>query len=117
MVRINQGDIFLHDFGTPRRSEPGYSRPCVVIQKNLLNWSKINTVIVCILTSNLELAKISQNIFLKKSQTGLKKDCVANVSQVATLDKSALVKKIGKISPEIVRQISTNICSNISCSC
>jgi len=52
MVKINQGEIYIVDFGNPRGSgsEPGYRRPCIVIQNDLLNQSLINTVIVCVIT-------------------------------------------------------------------
>jgi len=56
-MEIHQGDLFWVDLGVPRDSEPGYHHPHVVIQNNLFNQSKINTVVVCALTSNLKRAK------------------------------------------------------------
>jgi mRNA-degrading endonuclease toxin of MazEF toxin-antitoxin module len=53
---INQGDVFWIDFESPGGSEPGYRHPHVVIQNNLFNRSRINTVVVCSLTSNLKRA-------------------------------------------------------------
>jgi len=61
--KIKQGDIYIFDFGIPTGSEPGYKRPCIVIQNNILNQSFINTCIVCIITSNLNLVKIPTNVF------------------------------------------------------
>jgi hypothetical protein len=63
---INQGDIFWIDFGTPNGSEPGYRHPHLVIQNNLFNRSRINTVIVCTLTSNMKRADAPGNVALKK---------------------------------------------------
>lgn len=111
MVKINQGEIYIVDFGTPSGSEPGYRRPCIVIQNDLLNHSSINTVIVCVITSNLNLAKIPLNIFLEKSESGLKKDSVVNVSQIFTLNKYQLGAKIKKVSPAILKKILTNVYS------
>ena len=54
---INQGDIFRINFGDPSGSGPGYRHPCVVIQNNVFNRSRLNTVVVCGLTSNLRRAK------------------------------------------------------------
>ncbi|MCG2790129.1 MAG: type II toxin-antitoxin system PemK/MazF family toxin, partial [Actinomycetia bacterium] len=51
---INQGDIFWVDLGKPSGSGPGYRHPHVVIQNNLFNKSLINTVVACVLTSNLK---------------------------------------------------------------
>ena len=109
MVKINQGEIYIVDFGNPRGSEPGYRRPCIVIQNDLLNQSLINTVIVCVITSNLNLAKIPLNVFLEKSVSGLKKDSVVNVSQIFTLNKFQLETKIKKVDPDILRKILFNI--------
>ena len=55
-MSIKQGDIYWIDFGIPKGSEPGYRHPHVVIQNNIFNISRINTVVVCAITSNLKLA-------------------------------------------------------------
>lgn len=78
------------DLGEPRGSEPGYRRPSVVVQADPFNKSRISTVVVVVLTSNLDLARAPGNILLPKSATGLPKDSVANVSQVMTVDRSDL---------------------------
>jgi mRNA interferase MazF len=53
---INQGDIFWIELDEPSGSAPGYRHPHVVIQNNVFNRSRINTVVVCALTSNLRRA-------------------------------------------------------------
>ena len=102
---IKQGDIYWIDFGIPEGSEPGYRHPHVVIQNNLFNASKINTVVVCALTSNLKWAKSPGNVLLKKGEANLPKDSVANVSQIETIDKSLLAEKIGSLSSSRIKQI------------
>jgi len=67
--------------------------------------SKINTVVICALTSNLKRAKAPGNVLLKKGEGNLKKDSVLNISQIITVDKSDLVEKIGSLSPSRVKQI------------
>jgi len=102
---INQGDIFWVQLGKPTGSEPGYRHPHLVIQNNLFNRSRINTVIVCALTSNLERARVPGNILLFKGEANLPKRSVANVSQIVTVDKSDLVKKIGTLSCQRLSEI------------
>jgi len=102
---IRQGDIYWVDLGIPAGSEPGYKHPHVVIQNNVFNASKINTVVVCALTTNLKRANAPGNILLKKGEGNLKKDSVVNISQIITADKSDLVEKIGSLSPSKVKQI------------
>jgi len=102
---IKQGDIYWVDLGIPEGSEPGYKHPHVVIQNNVFNASKINTVVVCALTTNIKRANAPGNILLKKGEGNLKKDSVVNISQIITADKSDLVEKIGSLSPSKVKQI------------
>jgi len=106
---INQGDIFWIELGIPSGSSPGYRHPHVVIQNNLFNRSKINTVIVCALTSNLKRAKAPGNLLLQKGEANLKKKSVVNVSQIITVDKSDLVEKIGTLPQKRVHQILEGI--------
>ena len=106
---IRQGDIFWVDLITPSGSAPGYRHPHVVIQNNLFNQSKINTVVVCALISNLRRAKVPGNVLLSKGEANLKKASVVNISQVATVDKTDLIEKIGTLSPSRVKQIIEGI--------
>ena len=102
---ISQGDIFWVELGSPSGSAPGYRHPHVVVQNNLFNHSRINTTIVCTLTSNLERAKAPGNVLLLKGEANLPKRSVVNVSQMITVDKSDLVEKIGTLSSQRIHQI------------
>src|SRR3989338_5599920 len=102
---IRQGDIFWVDLITPSGSAPGYRHPHLVIQNNLFNQSKINTVVVCALTSNLKRAKAPGNLLLSKGEANLKKQSVVNVSQIVTVDKTDLVEKIGTLAPDRMKQV------------
>ena len=104
-MEIKQGDLFWIDLGIPKNSEPGYRHPHVVIQNNLFNQSKINTVVVCALTSNLARAKAPGNVLLLKGEGKLKRDSVVNVSQWITVNKSDLFEKIGTLSAARTREI------------
>ncbi|MEK6713538.1 MAG: type II toxin-antitoxin system PemK/MazF family toxin [Nitrospirota bacterium] len=106
---IRQGDIFWVDLGTPSGSAPGYRHPHVVIQNNLFNQSKINTVVVCALTSNLMRAKVPGNVLLSKGEAYLKKASVVNISQVITVDKTDIIEHIGTLSFSRVKQIIEGI--------
>ena len=106
---ISQGDVFWIDVGEPSRSEPGYRHPHVVIQNNVFNRSRINTVVVCVLTSNLRRAEAPGNVLLEKGEANLSKQSVVNVSQVFTVDKRDLDEKIGTLSRQRIRQILDGI--------
>lgn len=95
---IRQGEVYWVDFGEPIGSMPGFKRPCVIIQNDVFNASKIATVIVAAVTSNMRLAQAPGNVALRKKEAGLPKASVVNVSQLMTVDKSMLQEKIGKLS-------------------
>jgi len=106
---INQGDIFWVELDEPSGSEPGYLHPHVIIQNNLFNRSRINTVVVCVLTSNLRRANSPGNVLLEAGEADLPEQSVVNVSQILTIDKSQLGEKIGTLSAERVGQILDGI--------
>lgn len=106
---INQGDVFWVQLGRPSGSESGYRHPHVVVQNNLFNHSRIGTVVVCALTSNLEQAKAPGNVLLSKGEGNLPKRSVVNISQVVTVDKSDLVEKIGILSHQRILEILDGI--------
>ncbi|MFH1481751.1 MAG: type II toxin-antitoxin system PemK/MazF family toxin [Pseudomonadota bacterium] len=106
---INQGDIFWVDLNEPSGSEPGYRHPHIVIQNNLFNRSRINTVVVCALTSNLKRAKAPGNVLLNRGEANLSKKSVVNISQIFTVNKSDLSEKIGSLTRERFNQVLEGI--------
>ncbi|AFZ35913.1 transcriptional modulator of MazE/toxin, MazF [Stanieria cyanosphaera PCC 7437] len=106
---IEQGEIYWVDLGKPKASEPGYCRPCVVVQNNIFNQSKIATVAVCMITSNLKRANSPGNVFLAQGEANLSKASVVNISQILTVNKSALQQKIGNLTTEKLNLVIAGI--------
>lgn len=106
---IEQGDIYWIDLGEPSGSEPGYRHPHIVIQNNVFNASKISTTVVCSLTTNVKRADAPGNVQLNKGEANLSKDCVVNVSQIFTVNKSELIDKIGQVSKKRFSEILKGI--------
>jgi mRNA interferase MazF len=106
---IRQGELYWIDLGFPSGSAPGFKHPHVVVQNDIFNESRIQTTVVCALTSNLKRGKAPGNVFLKKGEGNLRKDCVVNVSQILTVDKADLVDKIGMLSKSRIMQIVQGI--------
>ena len=103
-MEIKQGDVFWVDLGKPSGSGPAYRHPHLVIQNNIFNRSRINTVVVCSLTSNLERAKSPGNVMLEIGEASLPKQSVVNVTQIVTVDKRQLVEKIGSVTRDRILQ-------------
>ena len=93
----------------PVGSGPGLRRPVVVIQGDALNRSRVATVVCVPLTSNLKWAAAPGNILLRARATGLPKDSVANVSQIAALDRSILADLAGRISRKQIELVLAGI--------
>ncbi len=106
---VKQGDLFWYQFGNPSGSEPGFRRPCVVIQNNIVNQSRINTAVICAITSNLHLASSPGNVRLYKGEANLPKSSVVNVTQMFTVDKRQLTTKIGTLPKKRIQEIVEGI--------
>ncbi len=90
-------------------SAPGYDRPYLIVQNDVFNRSRINTVVVCGLTSNLRRARDPGNVRLVPGEANLPEQSVVNVSQLLTIDKSQLRERIGTLSEERVREVVAGI--------
>ena len=108
---VRQGEIYWLNLPKPKGSEPGYRRPCVVVQNNTFNNSKIKTVVIAILTSNLKLARAPGNVLIEKGNTGLTRDSVVNISQLLTVNKADLNSdsKIGSVTKRNIDNIVKGI--------
>ena len=106
---MKRGELWWANLSEPSGSEPGYKRPVLIVQADTFNESKISTVIAVIITSNLRLAQAPGNVLLPEKQTKLKKDSVANVSQIVTIDKSFLSEKIGKLNLNLFQQVEIGL--------
>ena len=94
---IAQGEIWGADLPAPTGFGPGFQRPVVVVQGDVLNRSHISTVVCVPLTSNLRWADAPGNVLLPGHLTGLPKDSVANVSQIVSVDRELLTERVGKV--------------------
>ncbi|MDZ4765465.1 MAG: type II toxin-antitoxin system PemK/MazF family toxin [Chloroflexota bacterium] len=102
---INQGDIYWLQFDDPSGIESSIPHPHVVIQANVLNHSRIDTVVVCALTSNLKRVNLPGNILLDVGEANLAKQSVVEVSKVSTVEKTKFGEYIGSISEPRIEQI------------
>ncbi len=106
---IKQGDVFWVNLSAPSGSGPGYRHPHVVVQNTVFNRSRIHTVVVCTITSNLQRAASPGNVLLSKGEANLPKQSVVNVTQLFTVDKDDLDEKVGKLSPQRLQDVLAGI--------
>jgi len=102
-ARINRGDLFWVGQDDQRGPVPGY--PHVVVQDDVFNHSRITTVVVCALTSNLRRANGPGNVLLEAGEGNLPKRRVVVVSQVSSIEKASLGERIGSLPDARMEQI------------
>jgi mRNA interferase MazF len=102
---INQGDIFWVQVDDPSGLELGIPHPHLVIQDNVFNHSRINTVVACALTSNMKRVDRPGNVLLEVSEANLPRQSIVEVSKVFTLDKTQLGEYIGSLSERRIKQV------------
>ncbi len=83
---IVRGDIWWAELPAPVGSAPGYRRPVLVLQSDDFNSSRIATVVVAVITRNIELARAPGNVLLTPRESGLPVESAVNVSQIITRD-------------------------------
>jgi len=106
---MERGEVWWAQLTGPSASEPGFSRPVVIIQSDSFNRSRIRTIVAVVLTSNLRLAEAPGNLLIPASASGLPRDSVANVSQVITVDRGLLTEKVGRLQSKALRSIEEGL--------
>src|SRR6187551_3508004 len=102
---IHCGDLFWIAPDESRGPAPSYSHPHVVVQQDVFNHSRISTVVVCALTSNLARANEPGNVLLEAGEGNLPQRSVVVVSQILSVDKARLGERIGALSEARVDEI------------
>jgi mRNA interferase MazF len=103
--RIDRGAIHWIAPDDSRGPAPSYSHPHVVVQDDVFNHSRITTVVVCALTTNLHRASEPGNVLLEDGEGSLPRRSVVVVSQISSVEKSCLGERIGMLSAERVDQV------------
>jgi mRNA interferase MazF len=106
---MNRGEVWWADLPAPTGSGPGMRRPVLVVQADAFNRSRIATVIVAVITSNLALAAAPGNVRLAKAASGLPKPSVVNVSQVLTIDRVLLKQRVAELPSEAMRIVDDGL--------
>lgn len=106
---VARGEIWWADFGDPVGSEPGFRRPALVVSSDRFNRSRIRTVMVAALTSNLRLAAAPGNVEIPRGVAGLAKDSIVNISQTLVVDRSRLVELAGILPYHLMFQVDDGL--------
>ncbi|MDR0663137.1 MAG: type II toxin-antitoxin system PemK/MazF family toxin [Spirochaetaceae bacterium] len=92
-----RGKIWWVDFGIPFGSEAGFRRPVLIVQDDAFNESRIRTIVVLPLTTNLRLLDTPGNVFVNNEESKLSEDSVIIVAQFYALDRQKFINRVSKV--------------------
>lgn len=102
---MKRGEVWWASLPAPVGSGPGKRRPVLVVQSDPFNDSRIATVIIAVITSNLTLGEAPGNVRVAKSASGLSKPSVVNVSQLLTVDRATLTQRVRALPGQVMQQV------------
>jgi mRNA interferase MazF len=107
-MKIRKFHVYLADLNPRMGTEPGKTRPVVVLQTDLLNDEHYSTVI-CPVTTNVIKESSILRIHLNANECGLKKNSDILVDQIRAIDNRRFIKELGVLSPLHQEQLVRNI--------
>jgi len=106
---VKQFEIWIADLNPQIGTEPGKTRPVLVVQTNLLNKIPHPSTIICPITANVEKEAELLRVHLKKGMANLHEDCDIMIDQIRAIDNKRLTKKVGVLSLELTDKVRENI--------
>jgi mRNA interferase MazF len=106
---MKRGEIWWVSLKNPDGSGPGFRRPALVVQSDPFNESRISTVVIAIVTSNLALGEAPGNVRVGRRDSGLPRTSIINVSQVFTVDRSILSKRVRMLSSDVMARVDAGL--------
>ncbi len=108
-MSIKQYEIWIADLSPQIGTEPGKTRPVLVIHTNLLNQILHPSTIICPITTNVKLDSDILRIHLKKGEANLHLDCDVMIDQIRTIDNNRLIKKVGDLPKKLIETLKENL--------
>ena len=108
-MSIKQYEIWIADLNPQVGTEPGKTRPVLVIQTNLLNKIPHPSTLICPITTNIENEAEILRVHLKKGMANLHENCDVLIDQIRAIDNKRLIKKVGELPYELIEKVKENI--------
>jgi mRNA interferase MazF len=106
---IKQFEIWIADLNPQIGTEPGKTRPVLIVQTNLLNKIPHPSTIICPLTTSIEKESDILRVHIKKGMANLHENCDIMIDQIRAIDNKRLIKKIGDIPVSLIDKVKENI--------
>lgn len=108
-MRIKQFEVWIADLNPQIGTEPGKTRPVLVIQTNLLNKVPHPSTIVCPITTKTEQGADILRVHLKMGMANLRENCDIMIDQIRAIDNKRLIRKSGDIPSDLKDIIKENL--------
>jgi len=108
-MAIKQFEIWIADLNPQIGTEPGKTRPVLVVQTNLLNKIPHPSTLVCPITTNVKKDADILRVNLKKGMANLHQNCDIMIDQIRAINNKRLVSKVGDLPKELVSLVKENI--------
>ena len=108
-MEIKQYDIWLADLNPRVGTEPGKTRPVLVVQTNLLNKIPYPSTLICPITSKVARNSEILRVHLEKGVAGLRQDCDILIDQLRAIDNKRLIKMLGTIPVSAINEMKQNL--------
>ena len=108
-MNVQRGDIVLLDYPYPSGGATKV-RPALVVQNDRDNRRLVNTIIVQITSVTRRSLEPTQTLVEVATPeglaTGLRQDSVVNCANILTLDKTKILRKLGRLSDPLLKAVN-----------
>ena len=105
--KIYRGDLFFANLNPVKGSEQGGKRPVVILQNDVGNKFSPTVIVAAITSRTRKKANMPTHVSLDNA--ALEKDSQVLLEQIRTLDKTRLIKKVGKLTQDEMRAIDNSL--------
>ncbi|HET9571024.1 MAG TPA: type II toxin-antitoxin system PemK/MazF family toxin [Bacteroidales bacterium] len=108
-MAIKQYEIWIADLNPQIGTEPGKTRPVLVIQTNLLNMIPHPSTIICPITTNVQKDADILRVHIRKGMTKLCDNCDILIDQIRAIDNKRLINKVGDLPTDLIEKVKENV--------
>lgn len=109
IIMIKQFEIWIADLNPQIGTEPGKTRPVLIIQSDLLNKIPHPSTIICPITTKVVKNAEILRVHLSKGTANLLQECDVMIDQLRAIDNKRLTRKIGELPHELKNKVKENI--------
>jgi mRNA interferase MazF len=108
-MQVKRFEIWIADLNPQIGTQPGKTRPVLIVQTNLLNNVSHPSTIICPITTNIQKDSEILRVHIKKGTSNLNENCDIMIDQVRAIDNKRLIKKIGELEEHLSKQVIENL--------